>query len=87
MVEKKAHPHPTNAYGTVSLTPAHASEEIQCARGMAKTHQMLTAYDSSMRVYRVQLSLMFFVIEKTLASGPFLIALRSNSHDLKSTFK
>lgn len=84
---KIAHPHPKNAYGKVSLTLAHASEQIQRARGMAKTHQMLQAYDSSMRVYMVQLFLNVFVIEKALASGPLLITLRSNSHNLKSTFK
>lgn len=85
--QKTAHAYPKNTHGKVSLTLAPASEHTQCAGGMAKTHQMLQAYDSSMRVYMVQLSLNVSVIEKTPASGPLLITLRTNSHDLKSTFK
>jgi len=82
----KMHTHTRNAYGEVSLALVRASKQIHDARGMAETNQMLQAYDSSMRAYMVQLSLNVLVIEKTLASGPLLITLRSNGHDLKSTF-
>lgn len=77
------HTQTRNAYGEVVLV--HASKQIQDARGIDETDQMLQAYDSSMRAYMVQLSLNVLVIEKTPASGLLLITLRSNGHDLKST--